>query len=176
MHVLVNMSSEASFSSYEVVDVVKEDGPKYEERSYYPSQIPVDTTDRVESSSQERLSSSRKPTECTSGAITGEITTIEAPKVEELAEKLLIATGENEKLRTAMEDCNDALRRNVEALQNGQREMENMRTMLGNYKVKNSELEERNKLLQDQLSTRVCVYNSVVYCSISHMILHGHQN
>ena len=144
----------SSDSSYEVIDVVKEDGPKYQERSYYPSQIPEDNTDRVGLAPQEQLSnSSQKPTECTSGMISGEVS-IDAPKVGELADNLMVATRENEKLRTAMEGCNKALRKQVEAAANKQQEMENLKTKLDEYKVKIAELESTNKSLQDQL---VCV-------------------
>ena len=144
------MSSETSNSSFEVVDLqVKFQG----ERSFYPSQHPVDSTDRVESSSQERLGS-HGPTECTSDVITAE--TVELPKVEELAKNLLIATGENERYRKAMEECNKALSREIEAAEGRKQEMENLNAMLESYKVKNAELEESNKSLHEQLSARVC--------------------
>jgi len=64
--------------------------------------------------------------------------------VEELAENLMVATRENEKYRIAMEECNKVLSREV--------------AMLEQYRVKNAELEELNKSLQDRLE--VC--NSIV--------------
>lgn len=154
------MSNESSF---EVIDVVKEDGPdvakedgsKFRERSYYPSQLPQDSTDRVDPSAREQLAStSQRPTECTSGAISEEVTTINAPKVEELAENLLVATRENERLRTQMEGCNEALRKHVEVTESKQQEMENLKATLDDHKIKIAELENINKSLQDQL---VCV-------------------
>lgn len=130
----------------EVVDVVKEDGPKFQgERSYYPSQIPTDNTERVESSSSSSIQdysshSSHRPTECSSGV---EVMTIGAPKVEELAANLMVATKENKRYRIAMEECNKVLSREV--------------AMLEKYRVKNTELEDLNKSLQDQLSAKVRV-------------------
>ena len=149
----INMSSETSSGSFEVVDLqVKFQG----ERSYYPSQHPVDSTERiVQLSSQERLSS-HGPTECTSGVTTAEITTLELPKVEELARNLVIATKENDRYRIAMEDCNKVLSKEVEAAEDRNREIENLKAMLESFRLKNTELEESNKSLQEQLSIRVC--------------------
>ena len=144
------MSSEGSLNSYEVVDVVKEDGPKYQgEASYYPSQIPEDSTHRVLSSAEEKLLSAHKPTECTSG----EVTTVDAPKVEELAEKLLVATRENERYRKAMEECNKTLSKEVETSKNRKQEID---SLIAKYMAKIAELEDSNRSLQDQLSA-VCV-------------------
>lgn len=145
------MSSEASTGSFEVVDLqVKFQG----ERSYYPSQHPVDSTDReVQSSSQEHLSS-HGPTECTSGVTTAEVS---AQKVEELARNLVIATKENERYRITMEECNKTLSREVEAAEGRNREIENLKITVESYKVKNAELEENKRSLQEQLSARVCL-------------------
>ena len=143
------MSSETSSGSFEVVDLQL----KFQnERSYYPSQHPVDSTDRV--SSQDHLST-HGPTECTSGVTTAEVATVELPKVEELANNLLIATGENERYRAAMEECNKALSKEVEAAESRNREIENLKATLESYKAKNTELEESNKSLLEQLSSRV---------------------
>ena len=146
----------SSDSSFEMIDVEKQDGPKYQEgeKSYYPSQIPQDSTDRGDPSAQEQLNNaSHKPIECTSGVITEE-GTINAPKVEELAENLMVATRENERLRTTMEGCNEALRKHVEAAGSKQQKMEKMKAMLDDSRIKIAELENVNKSLQDQL---VCV-------------------
>ena len=166
------MSSEASNSSFVMVDV-KLQG----ERSYYSSQLPVDSSDRVvESSSQERLTSHR-PTECTSDVITAEVnvTTVELPKVEELANNLMIATGENERYRKAMEDCNKALSKEIEVAECRKQEIENLKASLEDYRVKNTELVENNKSLQEQLSVRVCLYIIVfvvhVICSKAQGVL-----
>ena len=154
-------------SSFEFVDVVKEDGPKFHgERSYYPSQTPEDSTDRVDPSAREQLSnSSQRPTECTSGVITGEVT-IDAPKVGELADNLMVATRENERLRTAMEGCNEVLKKHVEATESKQQEMENLKATLGNYKIKIAELESINKSLQDQLVCMHVIMNCVCVTSV----------
>ena len=134
------MSSEASS---EVVDI---DLKLQEEKSYYPSQLPVDSTDRVQSGS------SHGPTECTSDIIRETV----VPKVEELTKNLVIATDENQKLRNALEDCNTVLAREVEAAEGRNQEMENLKAMVENYSVKNVRLEESNKSLREQLLARVC--------------------
>ena len=118
------------------------------------SQIPQDSADRIDPSVREQLSnSSHKPIECTSGIITEE-GTIDAPKVEELMENLLVATRENERLRTTMEGCNEVLRKHVVAAESKQKEIEKMKAMLEDSRIKIAELENINKSLQDQL---VCV-------------------
>ena len=150
------MSSDASNSSFEIVEVNVQ-GERSAERSYYPSQLPVDSTDRV-GSSQEHLSSTHsthRPTECTSGSDV--VANVELPKVEQLAKNLMIATRENERYRTAMEECNRTLSREVEAAEERKQDIENLMATLESYKSKVAELEDRNQLLQDQSSTRVCV-------------------
>ena len=81
--------------------------------------------------------------------------TVDAPKVEELAEKLAISVRENERLRKTMEDCNNALSRGVEAAQTRNQEVETLKVLLEKYKAKNVELENSNQSLQDQISARV---------------------
>ena len=163
-----SMSSEASFSSYEMVDVVKEDGPKYREqveRSYHLSHLPVDSTDQIESPAQNDSSLSvHNPTQCSSGGI---VTTVDARKVEELAENLKVATRENERYRQQMEECNKVMEKGVEAAKSREQEIEDLKTKLEDYKVKNSELEDQRRSLQKQLSVRVCVWYSEVFCTSS---------
>ena len=126
------------------------------------SQIPQDSADRIDPSVQEQLSnSSHKPIECTSGVIMGE-GTIDVLKVEELVENLMVATRENERLRTTMEGYNEALGKHVEAAESKQQEMEKMKAMLEDSRIKIAELENINKSLQDQL---VCVCNEVCMCN-----------
>ena len=146
------MSSEASS---EVVDI---DLKLQVERSYYPSQQPVDSTDRVQSGS------SHGPTECMSDVIRE----TEMPRVEELTKNLVIATDENQKLRTALEDCNTALTREVEAAEGRNQEMANLKAMLENYSDRNTQLEKSYKSLQEQISARVCNVVVCVQCIVLH--------
>lgn len=162
------MSSE---TPYEMVDVIKEDGPTFQDdkscRSYYPSQIPVESTS--ESTAREHvIDSSHRPTECTSG----DVKALDVPKVEELADNLMVATRENEKFRKAMEDCNRALSKEIEAGESRKQELHNLKEMLEKYRVTNGELEERNKSLQDQLSARV----SIACCMVKHLFVKGIQS
>ena len=139
-------SVDGSLGSYEIVDVVKED------------QIQLSESHRQSPSEPRRYSPSQshhpsvKPTECSSG-----VSFVDGPKVEELAENLMLATQENERYRMAMEDCNRVLSKEVEAAETRRQETEHLKNQLVSYKETNKGLEDRIRDLESQLLNTVCV-------------------
>ena len=75
-------------------------------------------------------------------------------KVGEMVNNLIVAMRENERGRTTIEGCNEVMRKHCEVDESRQNKTENFTAMLEDYKVKNAQLENTTKSLQDQLSFR----------------------